>query len=824
MLITTGTLPLRVFLFTAFLCGEAFGARAPAIEPGSGTNARYLPIADKAWAGSSINVVANVRQSLFTHSRTQYAAFYDAHGYMVLARRALGSDVWETRRTSYRGNVSDAHNSISLVVDGAGFLHVAWDHHGNPLNYARSVAAGSLELGSKMTMTGQREATVTYPQFFRAPDGDLFFLFRDGESGRGALVLNRYSTVARKWTQVQSNLIDGEGRRSPYWGMAIDPRRVLHLAWNWRDSADVASNHDLAYARSTDGGNTWTKSDGLPCQVPITAATAEYAVRIPQNSNLMNSPWVAVDNGGRPYIATYWSPAKGAPPQFQIVYSDGKAWRVIPGPTRSATFSLADTGTKRPPISRAILLLELPAIHLIYRDDLRGGRIVASSLDSPAAATWKDMELTRTPVGAWEPSCDPVAWNRFLQVHMLVQNVAQLDGNDKSAPSVSPTQIGTLIWSPNASRLAALTQTRAESSSPDLLDRAVTAGEVLALMERVADWQLANFPDPSQRNPRGWEVAPFYIGTLALDLIAPDRRYLQAMFERGDANQWEPHNRLYHADDYCVVQAYLEMYQRGHDAKMLEPSRKRLDAILAQPSKVSMDWDPPKSQERWTWCDALFMAPMSWLLMWEATGDRRYLDFMNREWWATTERLFQPAVGLYYRDESFLDLREPNGRTIHWARGNGWVFGGLCRVLEHFPKDHPDYPRYRKLYLAMAKAAIAAQQADGLWRAGLLDPAAHTARETSGSSFLAYGLAWGLNHGLLDRKRVEPAVRFAWNALASCVTPEGKLEHVQPIGAAPHGFDPRHTEPFAVGALLLAGSEVYRLANSRTTRAPTVKR
>jgi len=50
------------------------------------------------------------------------------------------------------------------------------------------------------------------------------------------------------------------------------------------------------------------------------------------------------------------------------------------------------------------------------------------------------------------------------------------------------------------------------------------------------------------------------------------------------------------------------------------------------------------------------------------------------------------------------------------------------------------------------------------------------------------------------------------NALALCVTPEGKLEHVQPVGAAPHGFDPHNTEPFAVGAFLLAGSEVHRLA------------
>jgi rhamnogalacturonyl hydrolase YesR len=113
----------------------------------------------------------------------------------------------------------------------------------------------------------------------------------------------------------------------------------------------------------------------------------------------------------------------------------------------------------------------------------------------------------------------------------------------------------------------------------------------------------------------------------------------------------------------------------------------------------------------------------------------------------------------------------------------------------------------------MAAAVLAAQQADGLWRPGLLDPVAHPARETSGSSFFTFGLAWGINRRWLDRARVEPAVRRAWNALTDCVTAEGKLEHVQPIGAAPHGFDPHSTEPFAVGAFLLAGSEVHRLAH-----------
>ena len=790
-----------------------------AVEPTSDSTARFIPIAENAWAGSSVNVVANIRQSLFTDHRTQFAAYYDADGFMVLAKRALGTDTWEIHRTAHRGNVADAHNSISLAVDGAGFLHVAWDHHGNPLHYARSATAGSLELASPTSMTSERETQVTYPQFFRLPDGDLLFLYRDGASGRGSLVLNRYVTGTGKWSAVQPNLIDGEGQRSPYWCMTVDRKGTLHLGWIWRDTPDVATNHDLAYARSTDGGVTWTRSDGTSLALPITAATAEYALRIPTNSNLMNSPVIDTNRAGHPYLCTYWSPTPGAPPQFQIVTHDGKAWQHYAGPPAGASFELAGPGTKHPPISRAALLVEnisgATLIHLLYRDDSRSGRIIAATRDPRnAAAPWAERELTRDSVGAWEPAIDPIAWDRFQQAHLLVQKATQRDGDDHQAAPTAPGVIGDFIWSPITLRSREQNPTPAEPIPTAELEKPLVAAEILALSQKVADWQWAHMPDPTVRHPRGWETAPFYLGALALDRALPTHALRERMLQQAETLGWQPHARPYHADDYCVTQAYLELYHDSRDARMIEPTRKRLDAILAQPAHGVFDWGTPYSQEHWSWCDALFMAPVSWLLMWQETGDRRYLDFMNREWWNTTQQLFEPATHLYYRDESYLDVREANGRTIHWSRGTGWVFAGLVRVLDHFPKDHPDYPRYVTLYRELAGAILAAQQDDGTWRAALLDPAAHPGRETSGSAFYTFGLAWGVNHGLLDPK-LTPAVRRAWNGLADCVTPEGKLEHVQPIGAAPQGFDPHNTEAFAVGGFLLAASEVQALAQKK---------
>lgn len=305
-------------------------------------------------------------------------------------------------------------------------------------------------------MVGEAEASVTYPQFFRRANGDLLFLYRDGGSGNGRLLLNHYDLEREKWTRRQDNLIDGEQQRSAYWDMAIDEEGHLHLAWNWRETPDVASNHDLLYARSDDGGRTWRRTDGSRYTLPITQRTAEVAAAVPQCRNLMNPPFVGVDQQGRPLIVSYWSPTEGARPRFNLVYWDHQKWRTVAGPRAGEPFTLQGHGTKRPPISRAALLTELDndntRVHLIYRDDSKGERVVAASLDHLQATEWQLRYLTDKAVGSWEPSVDPEQWRRKRQVHLLLQTVGQVDGDDLDGSGSEPTPLSVLVWEPSRDR------------------------------------------------------------------------------------------------------------------------------------------------------------------------------------------------------------------------------------------------------------------------------------------------------------------------------------------------------------------------------------
>ena len=421
---------------------------------GKGTN---VPVAGtrlvevgKGWAKNSVNAVIFRHNSIVTYKDTQFIAFYDGDSYLVLGKRRRGETVWQLRRTPYTGNTADAHNSISLMTDGSGYLHLAWDHHNNPLRYCRSISPGSLELTAKMPMTGHNEERVTYPDFYKMPDGNLLFLYRDGSSGNGNLVIDRYDTKKKQWTQMQSDLIDGQGGRNAYWQACIDGGGRVHLSWVWRESPDVGSNHDICYARSADGGLTWERSDGRKYRLPITAATAEYAWRVPMHSGLMNQTSMCADAGGKPYIATYWRPAGSGVPQYQLVWHDGKKWNEKELSQRVRPFALEGMGTKRAPISRPQILLGAKAngqrAFLLFRDEEREDRAsVAICSDFPTGA-WQVNDLTSDGLEAWEPSYDTELWNKKQELDLFVERVGQGDG--EKIQDNAPQMISVLEWTP----------------------------------------------------------------------------------------------------------------------------------------------------------------------------------------------------------------------------------------------------------------------------------------------------------------------------------------------------------------------------------------
>jgi rhamnogalacturonyl hydrolase YesR len=326
--------------------------------------------------------------------------------------------------------------------------------------------------------------------------------------------------------------------------------------------------------------------------------------------------------------------------------------------------------------------------------------------------------------------------------------------------------------------------------------------DVARAIQKVGDWQLERAHAHFNQD---WTYAALYAGFMAVPEGAGGKKYQDAMLEMGKKFNWQLGPRIEHADDAALGQTYLDLYFLYHDPAMITPTRERMDAVMRLPD----DAEKPL----WWWCDALFMAPPVLVKLAKATGDRKYLDFMDREWWITSNLLYSQKDRLYYRDKSFFGAHEANGSRVFWSRGNGWVFAGLARVLAEMPTDYPSRPRYVAQFREMAAEVASLQGTDGLWRAGLLDEANYKLPENSGSAFFTYGFAYGINSGILDRKRYKPIVEKALRGLLAHVYEDGRLGSMQPIGAAPGAFTETSSYVYGTGAFMLAGSEVYRLAH-----------
>lgn len=328
-------------------------------------------------------------------------------------------------------------------------------------------------------------------------------------------------------------------------------------------------------------------------------------------------------------------------------------------------------------------------------------------------------------------------------------------------------------------------------------------------MRTVTDWQLKN----PKHAPNDWTNGAFYAGVFAAFQTTKSKEIMNALMDLGKRTDWKPGRRFDHADDIVINQTYLDLYRLKKDQKMLQPTIDVVKLIQTEPSS-----EAAKRGITWWWCDALFMAPPTLAKLSRITGDKSYLALNDKLFQETYDLLYDKEEHLFARDAGYLinekgeGKREANGKKIFWSRGNGWVLGGLARLLDELPRNYPKRAFYENLYREMAAKIITLQQPDGLWRSSLLDPESYPGGEASGTGFYIYALAWGINNKLLDKNKYLPAVKKGWTGLNTLVHEDGKVGWTQPIGADPRkNFTAESWEVYGAGAYLLAGSEVAKL-------------
>lgn len=269
---------------------------------------RRHEVVDRVWSGHPVSF------ALLTEREHQFIAYYDSERQLTVAGRKLGGENWTRVKPPSVVTGWDSHNYLRLALDRDGRLHFSGNMHDDPLVYHRTREPFDVATLERLDhMTGEREIHCTYPVFFKSADGNLLFRYRDGRSGSGGDIYNRYDCATGTWHRLlDTPLLDGEGKRSAYaLEPVLGPDDRFHLVWMWRDTPDCATNHTLSYARSHDFVH-WESSRGQPVALPITFANGQVIDDAQPTQGLINMTFnLGFDAENRPVVVYHRYDAQG---------------------------------------------------------------------------------------------------------------------------------------------------------------------------------------------------------------------------------------------------------------------------------------------------------------------------------------------------------------------------------------------------------------------------------------------------------------------------------------------------------------------------------
>ena len=333
-------------------------------------------------------------------------------------------------------------------------------------------------------------------------------------------------------------------------------------------------------------------------------------------------------------------------------------------------------------------------------------------------------------------------------------------------------------------------------------------------MQRVNDHWIGANANPGNNL---WARATYFSGNMAHYQLTRVSRYLNYAVAWAEQNNYSLNGgaATRNADNHCAGQTYLDLYQELGGANKI--------AVLEESLSLMVN---SAKRDDWWWVDALHMAMPPFARLGALRNNTSYWVAMY-QLYHHTKRLRPDRLGrvtgllseftpLWYRDNAYAidgpNQFSPNGKPVLWSRGNGWAIAAHAKVLKVIPLTDKRGPEYAFTLQSMANALRPIQRADGFWNVNLADPAHFGGPETSGTAFFAYGIAYGIRAGLLDRATYLPVVARAWNGMVeTAVRADGHLGYCQGVGAAPAPVDPDQTADYGVGAFLMAGTEIAAL-------------
>lgn len=353
--------------------------------------------------------------------------------------------------------------------------------------------------------------------------------------------------------------------------------------------------------------------------------------------------------------------------------------------------------------------------------------------------------------------------------------------------------------------------------------------QVLQAAQLANDYFMRNYPDPTkptfvkkERTSNLWTRAVYYEGLMALYSIDKQQRYIDYTDTWGNFHKWDVRDGINtrNADNQCCAQTYLDRFDMTGDSTMIRNVIANFDAQIADDDA---NFDKQREMRKfWWWIDAIQMSMPVLTHLTKITGDTKYKHEAKRLYlWLRNKEdggMFNEPEGFWWRDRDFNPpYKEQDGNNCYWSRGNGWVFAALCRSIDYIEPGCGFRKLLQEDYMKMVAAVVKSQRKDGFWNVSLASTTTYPGPETTGTSLFLYGLSWGINNGLLDKKEYKPVCDKACKALLKVVHKDGFLGYVQGTGKEPKDgqpvtFDSKPDfEDYGLGCYLLGLTEYYKL-------------
>ena len=361
------------------------------------------------------------------------------------------------------------------------------------------------------------------------------------------------------------------------------------------------------------------------------------------------------------------------------------------------------------------------------------------------------------------------------------------------------------------------------SAEKKITRQAGTKEQVLVTINQVNTCWQRTHPEPGRPF---WDNAAYHTGNMEVYYLTSDESFRKYSELWARENKWmgatadsqatwkysygEKPEYVLFGDWQICFQTYIDLYN-------LQPEEKK----IARAKEVMGYQVGTDKNDYWWWSDGLYMVMPVMVKMYKLTGEKIYLQKLHEYYLYADSIMYDNTEHMYYRDAKYIFPKHTTqaGRKDFWARGNGWVFAALAKVLKDLPADDPYRSEYMERFKAMAATLKKLQQPEGYWTRSMMDEAQSPGYETSGTAFFTYGMFWGINNGFLDKNEYLPVAMKGWGYLNKiALQPGGEIGYVQPIGekAIPgQVIDKNSTANFGVGAFLLAACELYRFLDKR---------